>query len=294
MPANSDMAGKVTVASKRAMPTTTAVPPRRARSRRPAGSSRGARSPRTCSRCRGRRWRRGPARPGRRRRGRSGRWRRTAPRSCASSPPGRRRRSRDAPAMRAPWITDWPTPPHPITVTVAPGLDLRGVQRGADAGGDAAADERELLRREIGLHLHQHRLVDGHLVGEGAEPARRRSPLLPSARVALGAIDVRAHRLAQLRLVAEAEEAVAARGRRRTTITRSPTLTTRLTSLPTASTVPAPSWPRMTGGGSGTLPLAMLRSEWQTPLASMCTRTSCGPIAAAATSSIDQRLVVSR
>ena len=29
---------------------------------------------------------------------------------------------RDAPAIRAPWSTDWPTPPQPITVTVEPGL----------------------------------------------------------------------------------------------------------------------------------------------------------------------------
>ena len=27
-----------------------------------------------------------------------------------------------APAMRAPWITDWPTPPQPITATLAPGV----------------------------------------------------------------------------------------------------------------------------------------------------------------------------
>ncbi len=28
---------------------------------------------------------------------------------------------RAAPAMRAPWITAWPTPPQPITATVEPG-----------------------------------------------------------------------------------------------------------------------------------------------------------------------------
>ena len=39
--------------------------------RRPGGSSRAGRSPRTRSRCRGRRWRPAPARPGRRRPGRS-------------------------------------------------------------------------------------------------------------------------------------------------------------------------------------------------------------------------------
>ena len=28
---------------------------------------------------------------------------------------------RDAPAMRAPWMTAWPTPPQPMTATVEPG-----------------------------------------------------------------------------------------------------------------------------------------------------------------------------
>ena len=36
---------------------------------------------------------------------------------------------RPAPAMRAPWITAWPTPPQPMTATVEPGLDPRGVER---------------------------------------------------------------------------------------------------------------------------------------------------------------------
>ena len=49
------------------------------------------------------------------------------------------------------------------------GLDLRGVQRRADAGGDAAADERELLVGEVGLDLHDRHLVARHHVGERAE-----------------------------------------------------------------------------------------------------------------------------
>ena len=28
---------------------------------------------------------------------------------------------REAPAIRAPWMTAWPTPPQPMTATVAPG-----------------------------------------------------------------------------------------------------------------------------------------------------------------------------
>lgn len=35
-----------------------------------------------------------------------------------------------APAMRAPWITDWPTSPQPITATIEPGA-TRAVLTGA-------------------------------------------------------------------------------------------------------------------------------------------------------------------
>ena len=160
---------------------------------------------------------------------------------------------RDAPAMRAPWM-------HRLADAAAADhgdrrarLDLRGVERGADAGGDAAADERELLGREIGLDLHQHRLVDGHLVGEGAEAARADDAAAVGAASPFGSImwapivshscDWSRRQKKQLPHAGVNDE-----------ITRSPTAT-RDTSLPTASTVPAPSCPRMTGGGSGTLPV---------------------------------------
>ena len=53
----------------------------------------------------------------------------------------------------APWMTAWPTPPQPMTATLEPGFDLRGVERGADAGGHAAADQRELLVGQVGVDL---------------------------------------------------------------------------------------------------------------------------------------------
>ena len=62
---------------------------------------------------------------------------------------------------------------------------------------------------------------------------------------------------------------------------------TRPTSAPTSSTTPAPSWPRIDGGGRGTYPLTIERSEWQTPLASTSTVTSFGPGGRGVTSSID-------
>ncbi len=113
--------------------------------------------------------------------------------------------------MRAPCRTDCPTPPQPMIATVEPGLIWRGVEGGADAGGDAAADERELFRRQVGVDLHAHRLFDLHLLGEGAEAGH---PADLGA-VRPGALHVhagRAHALAELGLVVQAEEAVAARG----------------------------------------------------------------------------------
>ena len=76
---------------------------------------------------------------------------------------------RAAPATCAPWIVAVPTPPQPMTATVAPGSHLGGVDRGAEAGREPAADERELVGREIGVDRDARRLVDRHHVGEAAD-----------------------------------------------------------------------------------------------------------------------------
>jgi hypothetical protein len=49
------------------------------------------------------------------------------------------------------------------------GFDLCGVEHGADAGGHAAAHERELLGRQVGGDADEERLLHGHLLGEGRE-----------------------------------------------------------------------------------------------------------------------------
>src|SRR2546430_14446108 len=46
------------------------------------------------------------------------------------------------------------------------------------------------------------------------------------------------------------------------------------TPSPTSTTSPAASWPRISGGGIGTVPLVAERSEWQTPHAPSLTVTS--------------------
>src|SRR6267378_3967587 len=55
--------------------------------------------------------------------------------------------------------------------------------------------------------------------------------------------------------------------------TRSPTANP-LVPSPTSTTSPAASWPRISGGGMGIVPLVAERSEWQTPQAPSLTVTS--------------------
>src|SRR6267378_1213731 len=55
--------------------------------------------------------------------------------------------------------------------------------------------------------------------------------------------------------------------------TRSPTANP-LVPSPTSTTSPAASWPRISGGGIGIVPLVADRSEWQTPQAPSLTVTS--------------------
>ena len=101
------------------------------------------RSPRTRSRGRRRSGRGAPrsSPPGRRRRG-ARPSRRPRGRRRAWPRPGRSPRSAPAPASAAPITHDSPTPPSPMTATLAPGRDLRGLEHGPDAGRHAAADER--------------------------------------------------------------------------------------------------------------------------------------------------------
>ena len=95
-------------------------------------------------------------------------------------------------------------------------LDLRGVERGAHAGGDATADERELLGRQVGLDLHA-ASTRRSVISSAKVP----SPVMPLTSDAVGRAcpstpsSCDAHPLAQLRLVVQAEEAVAARGHER-------------------------------------------------------------------------------
>ena len=193
--------------------------------------------------------------------------------------------------MRAPWMTDWPTPPHPMTATVEPGCTFAVLQRGTDAGRDAAPDEGELLVRQVGLDLHEHRLVRRHDVGRTCRARSCRTRCEPSCACPRGGHHRLGRPLTQVRLVVQAVEAVAARRDERGDDV-SPDRDAAAPRRRPRARLPAPSWPRMIGSGIGTPPLATVRSEWQTPLASICTRTSCGPSAGDLEVLDDERLVV--
>ena len=67
-----------------------------------------------------------------------------------------------------------------------------------------------------------------------------------------------------------------------------------VTPAPTASTTPAPSWPKMAGSGQGNEPSMVCRSEWQTPLAASRTATSPARGPSISTSSIASGAPTSR
>src|SRR5215510_7280165 len=58
-----------------------------------------------------------------------------------------------APASRNPWMTLRPMPPSPNTTHFEPGSTFRGIEDGANAGGDAAADVADLVERGVLANL---------------------------------------------------------------------------------------------------------------------------------------------
>ena len=91
------------------------------------------------------------------------------------------------------------------------GRNLGGVQRGTDAGGDAAADQRELLVGNLRVDLDDRLLVARHRFRERAEAGHRHVLRAVGTAAAHRHHDVHLV-VAEVRLVVQAEPAVAARG----------------------------------------------------------------------------------
>ena len=191
---------------------------------------------------------------------------------------------RDAPAMRAPWMTAWPTPPQPMTATVEPGSTLAVLRAAPTPVVTPQPMRASCSAGQVGLDLHDHRPGGDHLVGERAETGHAEDVRAVGADAAGGEHEL-VGLLAQVRRIVQAVPAqTTCRNERSDDLVAD--LEIAVTSEPTSRIVPAPSWPRMTGGGMGTPPVATVRSLWHTPLASMWTRTSLGPTSGELSSSM--------
>ena len=158
--------------------------------------------------------------------------------------------------------------------------DAGGVERGADAGEHAAADEGGVAEVDVVVDLHERDLGDDGVVAERAAHGHLPQRLAVEGEAG-GAVEHAAGGRHRALLAEEALAAVAVvAGRRtwaRTTARRGRRAASDDTPSPTSSTMPAPSWPSTMGGGSGMVPFWTDRSEWHTPEATIFTLHSPGP-----------------
>ncbi len=169
-----------------------------------------------------------------------------APARASAASRSMRAISRSRPRCRAPWTTQSPTAPQPMTATRAPPANARRVQHRADAGRDRAADQACLLGGELGRHLDGGDGGDVRARRERADAQDRcrtwRRRARAAARARRGGL---LHRRGSPRTQAGARAARACASRARPDRRRaSPS-----TPSPTASTAPAPSCPSSTGSG---------------------------------------------
>ncbi len=192
---------------------------------------------------------------------------------------------RPAPAMRAPWITACPTPPQPMTATLLPG-STRAVLSAAPTPVVTPQPMSASCSSGTSVSTRTTQASCTVIWSANVPRAVRAMALLPSARVALGRKLIWLPSSQRFDCPCRQKKHAPQAGTN-DAMTRSPTAT-RLTSGPTHSTVPAPSWPRMHGGGMGSAPLVTETSEWHTPLAPIRTMTSRGPGSTGVTSSTDR------
>jgi hypothetical protein len=174
-----------------------------------------------------------------------------------------------APASAAPITADSPTPPQPTMQVGAPGgtwavfttapIPVATAQpiNAATSGGTAA---------EIGTQAAAGTTAASAMVPIARYwytrvPSARRTRVLPSASTCRPAL-VCSHSQVRPRT----HTGHSPHGYTQLSTTRSPGRT-EVTSPPTDTTTPAPSWPITTGIGRAHSPSTTCRSEWQTPLA---------------------------
>ena len=180
----------------------------------------------------------------------------------------------EAPAIRAPCTTDWPTPPQPMTATDEPGVTcavFRAAPRpvvtpqpsraSCSSGSEVVTETTDASSTTISsANVPQPHTAVAHW---------------PSASSNLGVLETTGPRTQWFEQPLRHHQQLPHAGDTEAR-TRSPTAT-RLTSGPTCSTVPHASWPGTRGRGRVDRPSMTVTSVWQMPLAAIRTRTSRGP-----------------
>ena len=156
---------------------------------------------------------------------------------------------RAAPAMRAPWSTDWPTPPQPMTATVDPGR-TRAVLSAAPT--PVVTPQPIRASCSGGRSVSTLTTEDSSTVIASAKVPRPVMQLawLPSERRTLG-VTLMPSEVSQRFDWSRRQNQHEPQAGTKLATTVSPTAT-RWTSRPTSSTSPVPSWPRTVGGGKAT------------------------------------------
>src|SRR5690606_8823817 len=187
---------------------------------------------------------------------------------------------RPAAAMRAPWMTDWPMPPAPTTSTVWPGRTRARLStaptpvttaqptRQATSSGTSRSMTTACVSATTTASVNTPVLAKANARSPPTVNGRPSRPIV--SRQWVGWPRSQAAHRPQLPSVV------------RTTWSPTDTL---VTASPTASTTPAPSWPRTTGVGNGIVPSITETSLWHSPAWWMRTRTSCGRGSRTSTSS---------
>ncbi len=184
--------------------------------------------------------------------------------------------------MRAPWTTDWPTPPQPITATLEPGCTPAVLKTAPNPvvtpqpSRASCSSARSVVTATIeasSTTIASANVPQPHTAVAVRPSGRAKRRAASTAGPSSQWLD-RPFRHHQHDPHAGDTDAS----------TRSPTLARR-TSAPTASTIPHPSWPGTIGSGRLDRPRITVRSVWQIPLAASRTSTSRGPIAGVGSSS---------
>ncbi len=162
-----------------------------------------------------------------------------------------------APAIRAPWITDWPTPPQPITATLAPGRTpavLSAAPRPVVTPQPSRASSSSARLVCTGTTEASCTTMASANVPQPQTAAAQRPSLSSNRGAAL--TDGLSSQWLDMPLTHHQQVPQAGVTDART---RSPTFTRR-TSAPISSTIPQPSWPGTIGSGSADSPSMTFRS----------------------------------